>query len=280
MYCTLLESRYFETKSSLCIGLDPNIEFIKNNLGYTSIFEFNKEIINATNQFALAYKPQIAHYSAFGLEKELENTIKYIKENFPAIPVILDAKRGDIGSTAEMYAHEAYVRYGADAVTVNPYLGLDSIEPFIKYADRGVIVLSKTSNIGSNFIQNSLFNNEPLYLHIVRRFEETFPNINNLQYVVGATYPEELSQVRALIPNKWLLVPGVGAQGGDLRQVMHNGERVKGGGVIINNTRALLYCSQTNNMDEHLVSVRNAAENIFNSIQTNSIHAKKSLNQQ
>lgn len=240
MYSNLLEARWQQSGSQLCIGLDPQPERIR-TLGFASVFAFNQYIVDLTHPYALCYKPQIAHYSAYGLEAELGKTIAHIRATDPRIPVILDAKRGDIGSTAAQYAREAYVRYGADAVTVNPYLGADGIAPFLEYADKGVIVLAKTSNPSAGTIQNVVVDGEPFYWHVVRTLEEYFPNQTNLHYVVGATYPEDIAKLRQLLPNKWFLVPGIGAQGGNLAQVRACGERAQGGGLVINASRSILY---------------------------------------
>ncbi|MDO5090279.1 MAG: orotidine-5'-phosphate decarboxylase [Cardiobacteriaceae bacterium] len=240
MYSNLLESRWQQSGSSLCIGLDPHPARIQ-ALGFANVLAFNRYIVDLTHTYALCYKPQIAHYSAYGLEAMLEQTIAHIRATDPRIPVILDGKRGDIGSTAAQYAREAYVRYGADAVTVNPYLGADGIAPFLEYGDKGVIVLAKTSNPSAGAFQNLVVDGEPFYWHVVRALEQQFPGQANLQYVVGATYPEDIARMRKYLPEKWFLVPGIGAQGGDLARVRTCGERLQGGGLAINATRAILY---------------------------------------
>jgi orotidine-5'-phosphate decarboxylase len=230
--------------SLVCVGLDPEPErFPKGVAGAGAIFEFNRAIIDATADLVCAYKPQFAHYAAVGAEDQLARTIEYIRKNHPRVQVILDVKRGDIGSTAERYAAEAFTRYGADAATVNPYLGTDSLEPFLKYEDRGVIVLCRTSNPGARDLQDLEVNAAPLYQAVARLAAQRWNSRGNCLLVVGATYPAELAQVRALVGDMPLLVPGVGAQGGDVAQVLSNGQTAQGTGLIISSSRAILYAS-------------------------------------
>jgi len=210
-----LEGAWKKNDSLVCVGLDPEIERFPAHIRKepSPIFQFNRSIIDATADLVCAYKPQFAHYAAYEAEDQLERTIEYIHRVHPGIPVILDAKRGDIGNTAERYAIEAFERYGADAVTVNPYLGGDSLEPFLRHAERGVLILCRTSNPGACLL------------------------------VVGATYPRELAEVRALVGEMPLLVPGIGAQGGDVAQVVANGCTRSGTGLVISSSRAILYAS-------------------------------------
>ena len=190
-----------------------------------------------------AYKPQFAHYAAYEAEDQLERTIEYIHRVHPGIPVILDAKRGDIGNTAERYAIEAFERYGADAVTVNPYLGGDSLEPFLRHAERGVLILCRTSNPGAGDLQDLMIEGRPLYQVVAELAARRWNSRGNCLLVVGATYPRELAEVRALVGEMPLLVPGVGAQGGDVEQVVASGRTRSGTGLVISSSRAILYAS-------------------------------------
>jgi orotidine-5'-phosphate decarboxylase len=224
-------------KSLLCVGLDPPAELVA-RLGFENYADFNLAIIEATADYACVYKPQFAHYAAVGRERDLEATIDAIRRLSPDLPVILDAKRGDIGNTAEQYAREAFERYQADAVTVNPYMGLDTLQPFVSYADRGVIVLVKTSNPGSGDFQDRILESgEPLYLAVARAVAGLGDNI---AFVIGATYPEQLAALRRQFPRTLFLVPGIGAQEGDLAQVVAAGLDASGRGLMINASRAIL----------------------------------------
>ena len=231
-----------KNNSLLCVGLDPDIDRFPPQFGRTSaaILDFNKAIVDATKDLVCAYKPQIAHYAANGAEAELAATIAYIRETCQ-VPVILDAKRGDIGSTATMYAREAFERYGADAVTVNPFLGLDSLQPFLDYQDKGIIILCRTSNPGGADLQNLVLDDGlRLYEQIARLAHEQWNGNGNIVLVVGATRPEELKRVRQLTGDMPFLLPGIGAQGGDIQAAMEN---ARGGQLIINSSRAILYAS-------------------------------------
>lgn len=242
----LLKEQKFK-KSQLCVGLDPNPQRLPLSMrGDTSqVFPFLKEIIDHTHEFASCFKPQIAYFSAFGLEEQLQQTMDYLRDQYPDCPVILDSKRNDIGSTAEMYAQEAFTRYGADAVTVNPYMGGDTVEVFSQHKDKGVFVLCRTSNEGAKEFQNlTVGDGQPLYSFVAQRALEVWNKHNNIGLVVGATAINELRKIRDRFPEAWFLVPGVGAQGGDLASVIQYGRRVDNeGGVIINSARAILYAS-------------------------------------
>jgi orotidine-5'-phosphate decarboxylase len=229
--------------SLLCIGLDPEIErFPSHVLAQPApIFEFNRSVIDATADLVCAYKPQFAHYAAYAAEEQLERTIGYIHSHYPHVPVILDAKRGDVGNTAERYASEAFERYGADAVTVNPYLGGDALEPFLRHADKGIIVLCRTSNAGAGDLQDLVVGGRKLYQVVAELAARRWNSHGNCLLVVGATYPGELAEVRALVGDMPLLVPGVGAQGGDAAQVVENGQSRRGTGLIISSSRGVLY---------------------------------------
>jgi len=226
-------------KTRLCVGLDPDLTRIPEVCKSSDrpIFEFNKAIIDATHDLASCFKPQIAHYASEAAEDQLQETIDYIQGK--GVPVLLDAKRGDVGSTAEMYARELFERYGADAVTVNPYLGKDSLEPYLDYADRGVFVLCRTSNPGGSDLQNlTLDSGETLYEHVARTARDEWNSNNNVGLVVGATRPEELRRIRNICGDMTFLLPGVGAQGADVKEMMGAGQ---GGGMLISSSRAILY---------------------------------------
>jgi len=240
-----LRHAWEKNDSLVCVGLDPEIERFPGHIRAQAspIFHFNRAIIDATADLVCAYKPQFAHYAAYEAEDQLERTIEYIHRAHPGVPVILDAKRGDIGNTAERYAIEAFERYGADAVTVNPYLGGDSLEPFLRHAERGVLVLCRTSNPGASDLQDLPVGGRPLYQVVAELAASRWNSRGNCLLVVGATYPRELAAVRALVGDMPLLVPGVGAQGGDVRQVVANGRTCSGSGLIISSSRAILYAS-------------------------------------
>ncbi len=247
-----LKTIWEKTNSLVCVGLDPEPLRFPDHLKNVSdsIFQFNKAIIDATHDLVCAYKPQIAYFSAKGAENQLEQTIAYIKQNYPDILVILDAKRGDIGSTAKKYAIEAFERYGVDAVTVNPYLGYDSVEPFLLYKDRGTILLCRTSNPGAVDIQDLEVNGEPLYMRVARIISESWNTNNNCLLVVGATWPSQLIAIRKIVGDMPLLVPGVGAQGGDVETIVKSGQTIDGAGMIISASRSVLYASSGSNFAE------------------------------
>ena len=227
----------------LCVGLDPDPARLPQHLAAAKnpIFEFGRAIVDATADLVCAFKPQIAYYAAARAEDQLEMTIAHIREHHPGMPVILDAKRGDIGSTAEMYAKEAFERYQADALTVNPYLGADSLAPYLAYADKGVIVLCRTSNPGARDVQDIASDGRKLYQIIAEKAARDWNANGNVLLVVGATYPIELAQIRAIVGDMPILVPGVGAQGGDVAAVLANGATADGTGLIISTSRAVLY---------------------------------------
>jgi orotidine-5'-phosphate decarboxylase len=196
---------------------------------------------------ASCYKPQIAHFAAASAEDELISTIEYIQTK--GIPVVLDAKRGDIGSTAEMYARELFERYGADAVTVNPYLGMDSLEPYLDYADRGVFILCRTSNPGGADLQHLVLENgDTLYQHVAKQATERWNYNGNVGLVVGATRPEELRDIRSICGEMTFLLPGVGTQGADVKEMVGAGQ---GGGMLVSSSRAILYADKGDDFAEH-----------------------------
>jgi orotidine-5'-phosphate decarboxylase len=246
-FLTQLGAAWARSDSLVCVGLDPEIERFPGQFADrpSPIFHFNKAIIDATADLVCAYKPQFAHYAAYEAEDQLQRTIEYIHRAYPGVPVILDSKRGDIGNTAERYAIEAFERYGADAVTVNPYLGGDSLEPFLRREDRGVAVLCRTSNPGARDLQDLAIGDggRRLY-HMVAELATTRWNTRgNCLLVVGATYPQELAEIRRIVGEMPLLVPGVGAQGGDVAQVVRNGQTAAGTGLIVSSARGILYAS-------------------------------------
>nr|WP_316641337.1 orotidine-5'-phosphate decarboxylase [uncultured Roseateles sp.] len=239
--------------SMLCVGLDPEpSRFPGAWRGDASrIYDFCSAIVDATKDLVIAFKPQIAYFAAQRAEDQLERLMAHIKRVAPAVPVILDAKRGDIGSTAEQYAREAFERYQADAVTLSPFMGFDSIEPYLRYPDKGAILLCRTSNPGGSDLQNQRLADIPgqplLYEHLAQLAQTAWNRNGQLGLVVGATFPAEIERVRELAPNLPLLIPGVGAQGGDARATVLAGWRGQGGSttgpVIVNSSRAVLYAS-------------------------------------
>jgi len=229
--------------SLVCVGLDPEPEKLPTQLRDLPqpIFEFNRRIVDATAEYACCFKPQFAHYAALGAEDQLLATIRYIHEQHPGLPVILDSKRGDIGSTAAKYAQESFARYGADAVTVNPYLGFDSIEPYLKWQDRGVIILCRTSNPGARDFQDLESGGRRLYRHVAERVANDWNANGQCMLVIGATYPQELAEIRAVVGDLPFLVPGVGAQGGDVAAAVKAGRTTEGLGLVLNSSRGILY---------------------------------------
>jgi orotidine-5'-phosphate decarboxylase len=236
--------------SLLCVGLDPEPARFPGAWrdDPSRIGEFCAAIVDATRDLVIAFKPQVAYFAAHRAEDQLERLIAHIRDVAPDVPVILDAKRGDIGSTAEQYAREAFVRYGADAVTLSPFMGFDSIEPYLRHPDKGVILLCRTSNPGGSDLQaQRLESGERLYEHIARLAAGPWNATGQLGLVVGATYPGEIERVRELAPTLPLLIPGIGAQGGDARATVragwrqHEGRTV--GPIIVNSSRAVLYAS-------------------------------------
>lgn len=251
--------------SLLCVGLDPDItKFPKQwkNKPY-AIFNFCKSIIDVTANFACTFKLQIAYFSALRAEDQLEEICRYIHDYFPHIPIILDAKRGDINTTAVQYAKEAFERYNADAVTVNPYLGYDSIAPYLEWKNRGVIILCCTSNPSGSDLQCLIVNGIPLYQYIAKLVAEKW-NINNqCGLVVGATCPKALVYIRNIVGNMPLLVPGIGIQGGNIQEAVICGKTINGG-MMINVSRAILYAHLYNN--NFPTSAKNIALKIRNQI--------------
>ena len=238
-----LSAAWTTNNSLLCVGLDPDLDRFPAHLKDQpdAIVTFCKAIIDATADLACAFKPQIAYFAALGAEGQLEEICRYLRDTYPHIPLVLDAKRGDIGATAHQYAREAFDRYGADAVTVNPYMGFDSVEPYMAWPDRGVIVLCRTSNAGGSDLQFLDVGGMPLYQHVARLVADKWNRNGQCALVVGATFPDELAQVRAIVGDMPLLVPGVGAQGGDVAATVGAGKTANGAGMMINSSRAILY---------------------------------------
>ena len=245
-----LQQRWDVADSLVCVGLDPEpAKFPARFAGDPdAVFHFCRDIVDATAAYVCAFKPQIAHFAALGQEDALQRLIAHIHEHHPGIPVILDAKRGDIGSTAQHYATEAFQRYAADAVTANPYLGRDSLQPFLDCADRGVVILCRTSNPGASDLQDLPVqrpdgSTRPLYQCVAETVTCDWNAHGNCLLVVGATWPGQLREVRAIVGDMPLLVPGVGAQGGDVEAVVSNARTADGTGLVISSSRAVLYAS-------------------------------------
>lgn len=242
-FTALLRQAWTRRDSMLCVGLDPDLSRLPEGIERTpaGVEAFCRQIVDATGDLVCAFKPQIAYFAAIGAERELERLCTHIRDSHPDVPLILDAKRGDIGDTAALYAREAFERYGAHAVTVNPYLGTDSLEPFLSHPGRGVIVLCRTSNAGSGEFQSGLIEGAPLYERVARTATDVWARRGEVALVVGATYPDELARVRSIVGDMALLVPGIGAQGGDVAAVVRAGRDSSGYGLIVNSSRAVLY---------------------------------------
>ena len=244
-----LRARWQSADTLVCVGLDP--EPAKFPARFASdadaVFAFCRDIADATAEYACAFKPQIAHFAALGAEDALQRLIAHLHTAHPGIPVILDAKRGDIGSTAQRYVGEAFERFEADAVTVNPYLGRDSVQPFLDRADKGVVILCRTSNPGAADLQDLPVAHagatRPLYQHVAETIAREWNGHRNVSLVVGATWPGQLREVRAIVGDMPFLVPGVGAQGGDVEAVVSNAKTADGTGLMVSSSRAILYAS-------------------------------------
>ncbi|MDO4708397.1 MAG: orotidine-5'-phosphate decarboxylase [Pseudomonadota bacterium] len=241
-----LHQRWQSSHSLLCVGLDPDPARFPEHYANDedALFSFCRDIADATAEYACAFKPQIAYFAAHnGGESALQRLIAHINAAHPDVPVVLDSKRGDIGSTAAQYVVEAFDRFGADAVTLNPYMGYDSAEPFLSRDGRGCVFLCHTSNPGARDFQELLIDGEPLYQHVARSIAEKWNGNGNCALVVGATFPEELGRIRTIVGDMPLLIPGVGAQGGDVAAVVKNGKTADGTGLMINSSRGILYAS-------------------------------------
>lgn len=240
-----LTAAWKKNDSLVCVGLDPDPAKIPAFLRQEKhpLFAFNKAIVDATKDCVCAYKPQAAYYAGSSADEDLRLTMEYILENAPDVPLILDAKRADIGATSQMYAKEAFERYHADAVTVNPYMGMDALKPFLDHAEKGVIVLCRTSNPGAKEIQELKIDGVELYKHVARLVSTTWNYNGNTMLVAGATFPAELGEIRRIVGDVPLLVPGVGAQGGDVEAVLRNGLTAGKTGLVINSSRGIIYAS-------------------------------------
>lgn len=241
-----LRAAWQRNNSLVCVGLDPEPSRFPARFADDddAVFSFCRDIVDATADLVCCFKPQIAHFAALGAEDALQRLIAHIHTHQPGVPVILDAKRGDIGSTAQHYATEAFDRYGADAVTVNPYLGRDSVQPFLDRADKGVVILCRTSNAGASDLQELDVGGRPLYQHVAAMVAAEWNDNGNCLLVTGATWPEHLAEVRRIVGDLPLLVPGIGAQGGDVEAVLTNGQSSDGTGLLISSSRAILYAGK------------------------------------
>ena len=251
----LLEHQW-HADNFVCVGLDSDKDkmprHIREQHPNTAIQVFNQEIIQATKDIVCAYKINSAFYESDGAEghTNLKEIIEYIHENAPTVPVILDAKRADIDNTNTHYAIWAFDRLKADAITVHPYMGKEAMEPFLKRKDKGIFILCRTSNKGSDEFQTLPVNNEPLYRTIARHITETWNENNNCGIVAGATNPNDLKNIRKTVGTMPILIPGIGAQGGDLKQAVTAGRDTNGKGMILTSSRGILYASQTENFAE------------------------------
>jgi orotidine-5'-phosphate decarboxylase len=253
-FIDMLRAAERQNHSMLCVGLDPEPTKFPDRIkgDANKIYDFCAAIVDATADLAIAFKPQIAYFAAHRAEGQLERLMEHMRRVAPQVPIILDAKRGDIGSTAEQYAIEAFERYGADAVTLSPFMGFDSVQPYLKFHGKGAFLLCRTSNPGGDDLQNqrlSSVEGQPLLYEHVAKLAQGPWNLNGqLGLVVGATYPKEIERVRELAPTLPLLIPGVGAQGGDAVATVKAGLRVQGdnttGPIIVNSSRAILYASR------------------------------------
>jgi orotidine-5'-phosphate decarboxylase len=253
-FIDMLRAAERQNHSMLCVGLDPEPTKFPDRIkgDANKIYDFCAAIVDATADLAIAFKPQIAYFAAHRAEGQLERLMEHMRRVAPQVPIILDAKRGDIGSTAEQYAIEAFERYGADAVTLSPFMGFDSVQPYLKFHGKGAFLLCRTSNPGGDDLQNqrlSSVEGQPLLYEHVAKLAQGPWNLNGqLGLVVGATYPKEIERVRELAPTLPLLIPGVGAQGGDAVATVKAGLRVQGdnttGTIIVNSSRAILYASR------------------------------------
>jgi orotidine-5'-phosphate decarboxylase len=262
-----LNASWAGSGSLLMVGLDPDPGRFPAELQGRddAIFEFCRAIVDATAQYACGIKPQIAYFSANRAEDQLEALCRYVGRHHPHLPIVLDSKRGDIGSTAKQYAREAFERYQADAVTLNPYMGFDSVEPYLQYRDKGVIVLCRTSNPGGSdlqFVESA--DRTPLYLHVADLVAHKWNAGGQCALVVGATFPEEIAKVRARVGDMPLLIPGIGAQGGDIPATVAAGRDSRGTGMMINSSRAILYASNAEDWRDAAAQAARATRDAIN----------------
>ncbi len=262
-----LNHAWATSHSMLMMGLDPDPQRFPAEVAGRgdAIYEFCRAMVDATAPYVCGVKPQIAYFSAQRAEAQLEALCQYIHRTYPHLPIVLDAKRGDIGSTAEQYAHEAFERYNADAVTVNPYMGFDTLQPYLAWEDRGVVILCRTSNKGGSdlqFIESK--DGVPLYLHVAGLVADHWNTHGQCALVVGATFPEELARVRERVGDMPLLVPGIGAQGGDIPATVKAGCDSHGTGMMINSSRAILYASGGDDWREAAAHAARATRDAIN----------------
>ncbi|MEN5117761.1 orotidine-5'-phosphate decarboxylase [Luteimonas sp. TWI662] len=264
-----LRARWQAADTLVCVGLDPEPAKFPARLSGNrdAVFAFCRDIADATAEYACAFKPQIAHFAALGAEDALQRLIAHLHAQHPDVPVILDAKRGDIGSTAQQYVGEAFERYAADAVTVNPYMGRDSVQPFLDREDKGVVILCRTSNPGATDLQDLPVAQggatRPLYQHVAETIARDWNAHGNCALVVGATWPAQLREVRAIVGDLPFLVPGVGAQGGDVEAVVSHARTADGTGLMVSSSRAILYAS---NGDDYAEAAATAARELRDTI--------------
>ena len=260
-----LDRAWRKNNSLVCVGLDPDLDKIPRHLKSLpqAVYKFNRQIIAATADLVCAYKLQIAYYAAHAIEDQLMQTIAHLAGNYPHLLIILDAKRNDIGATAEMYAKEVFDRYHADAATVNPYLGGDSLQPFLNRKDKGTIILCRTSNPGGSDLQHREVDGCPLYQIVAEMAVKEWNENENVALVVGATYPQELGEVRKIVGSVPLLVPGIGAQKGDLEGAVKNGITESGAGMVINSSRGIIYADDGPSFAQ---AARNATQKLRDAI--------------
>ncbi len=261
-----LRAAWASTGSMLCVGLDPDLDAMPPAIAREpDAFErFCREIVDATADLACAFKPQVAHFAAHRAEGQLERLCEHIKQNHPHAVLVVDAKRGDIGSTAERYAIELFDRYSADVATVNPYLGTDAVEPILR---RGAaFVLCRTSNPGGGDLQNLDIGGRPLFAHVAELVATRWSAIGECGLVVGATYPTEVGTVREIAPTLPFLVPGIGAQGGDLAKTVAAGRTAEGHGLLISSSRAVLYASRGDDFAEAARRVAHETRDAINAV--------------
>lgn len=264
----LLDVIQQQNNSLLCVGLDPDTAKLPSTIKNApdAQFSFNKAIIDATHDLVCAYKPNAAFYEAQGAQgiAQLKKTFDYLKQQYPQIPVILDAKRGDIGNTNEGYVQFAFDYLHADAITLHPYLGKEAMQPFLDQAEKGCIIMCRNSNPGSGEFQNLQLEGTELYKHIAKQISTEWNTNNNCMLVVGATYPQELAEVRNIVGDSMtILVPGVGTQGGDVQETVQNGKNTAGRGLIISASRSVIFASSNEDFAE---KAREEAQKLRDSI--------------
>jgi orotidine-5'-phosphate decarboxylase len=267
MFDKKIRSSMTKNNSLLCVGLDTDYTKLPESIktSQDALFAFNKEIIDATADLVCAYKPNSAFYEAHGADgiKQLKQTADYLHEAHPDIPIILDAKRADIGNTNNGYVEFMFDYLGMDAVTLHPYLGREALEPFLNRSDKGSIILCRTSNPGAGEFQDLVAESRPVYQHVAKAVTDTWNTNKNCMLVVGATYPDEMKIIRGIVGDMMFLVPGVGAQGGDVEAIMNAGLDSRNQGMIINSARGIIYASKDGNFAD---SARSEAQKLKSEI--------------